>query len=87
MSLCWGMASTALLMSTVVKSALCAGLFELLPSKMCCVGLVSRVFVEWSKPVLCGCKGDIRVDYVQYKAFCDFGWCAEACYIRVFKAV
>ena len=22
-------------------------------------------------------QGDIRMDYVQYKAFCDFGWCAE----------
>ena len=47
-SLCRGMASKALLMSTVVKSVLCAGLFELMPSKMCCVRLVSKVFVECS---------------------------------------
>ena len=33
-------------MSVVVKSVLCAGLFELMPSKTCCVGLVSKVFVE-----------------------------------------
>ena len=45
-SLCRGMASKDLLMSTVVKSALCAGLFELMPSKTCCVMLVSKVFVE-----------------------------------------
>ena len=40
----------ALLMSTVVKSVLCAGLFELMPSKTCCVRLVSKVFVE------CNCR-------------------------------
>ena len=45
-SLCQGMASKALLMSTVVKSVLCVGLFELMPSKTCCVRLVSKVFVE-----------------------------------------
>ena len=45
-SLCQGMASNSLLMSTVVKSAFCAGLFELMPSKTCCVRLVSKVFVE-----------------------------------------
>ena len=45
-SLCQGMASKALLMSIVVKSILCAGLFELMPSKTCCVMLVSKVFVE-----------------------------------------
>ena len=44
-SLCREMASKALLMSTVVKSVLCAGLFELMPSKTC-VRLVSKVFVE-----------------------------------------
>ena len=33
-------------MSTFVKSVLCAGLFELVPSKPCCVRLVSKVFVE-----------------------------------------
>ena len=44
--LCQGMASKALLMPMVVKSVLCAGLFELMPSKTCCVGLVSKVFVE-----------------------------------------
>ena len=40
------MASNALLMSIVAKSVLCAGLFELMPSKTCCVRLVSKVFVE-----------------------------------------
>ena len=76
-SLCLGMASKALLMSTVVKSVLCADLFEFMPSKTCCVRLVSNVFVEYNGRKLCWCKGDIIVDYVQYKAFCDFGWCAE----------
>ena len=42
-SLWRGMASNALLMSIVVKSVLCAGLFELMPSKTCCVRLVSKV--------------------------------------------
>ena len=32
-------------MSIVVNSILCAGLFELVPSKACCVGFVSKVFV------------------------------------------
>ena len=36
------MASNALLMSIVVKSVLCAGLFKLMPSKTCCVRLVSK---------------------------------------------
>ena len=45
-SLCRGMAQKALLMSIVVKSVLCAGLFEFMPSKTCCVRLVSKVFVE-----------------------------------------
>ena len=78
-SLCRGMASKALLMSIVVKSVICAGIFELMPSKICCVRLVSKVFVECNGQTLCcvGCKGDIKVHYVQYKAFCDFGWCAE----------
>ena len=44
-SLCRSMASKALLMSTVIKSVLCADLFELMPSKTC-VRLVSMVFVE-----------------------------------------
>ena len=39
-SLCLGMASKALLISIVVKSVLCAGPFELMPSKRCCVRLV-----------------------------------------------
>ena len=39
------MASKALLMSIVVNSVLCAGLFELMPSKACCVRFVSKVFV------------------------------------------
>ena len=43
-SLWRGMALNALLMSIVAKSGLCAGLFELMPSKMCCVRLVSKVF-------------------------------------------
>ena len=64
-------------MSTVVKSVLCAGLFELMLSKTCCMRLVSKVFEECSGRNLCWCREDIRVDYVQYKAFCDFGWCAE----------
>ena len=50
-SLCRGMASKALLMSIVVKSVLCAGLFELMPSKTCCVRLVSWLFVECTKLV------------------------------------
>ena len=40
------MASKALLMSTVVKSVLCADLFDLMPSKTSCVRLVSKVFME-----------------------------------------
>ena len=39
------MASKALLMSIVVNNVLCAGLFELMPSKACCVRFVSKVFV------------------------------------------
>ena len=45
-SLCRGMASKALLTSIVVKSVLCEGIFELMPSKTCCVRLVIKVFVE-----------------------------------------
>ena len=48
MSLCWGISSNALLMSNVVKSALCVSRFELMQSKMCFVRLVSRVFVKCS---------------------------------------
>ena len=48
-SLCQGMTSKALLMSIAGKSVLCADLFELMPSKTCCVRLVSEVLVE--------CKG------------------------------
>ena len=44
-----GMASKALLMSSVTRSVLCAGLAELMPSKTLCVRSVRRVFVE--------CKG------------------------------
>ena len=53
------MASNALLMSIVVKSVLCAGLFELMPSKICCVKLVSKVFVESSgrNPCCVGARG------------------------------
>ena len=53
------MASKALLMSAVVKSVLCAGLFELMPSKTCCVRLVSKVFVECNgrNPCCFGARG------------------------------
>ena len=53
------MASNALLMSIVVKSVLCAALFELMPSKICCVKLVSKVFVECSgrNPCCVGVRG------------------------------
>ena len=47
-SLCLGMASNALLMSTVINNVLCAGLFALMPSKECWVRPVSRVVVECS---------------------------------------
>ena len=47
-SLFQGMASKALLITIVVKSVLCAGLFELMTSKTCCMRLVSKVFVECS---------------------------------------
>ena len=43
-------------MSTVVKSVLFAGLFELMPSKTCCVRLISKVFVECNGRNLC-CVG------------------------------
>ena len=58
-SLCRGMASKALLMSTVVKSVLCAGIFELMSSKTCCVRLVSKVFVECNgrNPCCVGARG------------------------------
>ena len=46
----------ALLISVVVKSVLYAGLFELMPSKTCCVRLVSKVFVECNGQNLC-CVG------------------------------
>ena len=54
-----GMTSKALLMSTVVKSALCAGLFELMQSKTCCVRLGSKVFVECNgrNPCCVGARG------------------------------
>ena len=45
-SLCQRTASNDLLISIVVKSDLCAGLFELMPSKTRCVRLVSKVLVE-----------------------------------------
>ena len=51
------MASKAFLMSIVVKSVLCMGLFELMPSKTCCVRLVSKVFV--------GCNDQTHVVWVQ----------------------
>ena len=40
------MASNALLMSIVVKGALCVIIFEFMPSKMCCVRLVHKVLVD-----------------------------------------
>ena len=62
-------------MSIVVKSVLCAGLFELLPSKTRCMRLVSRVFVQCSgrNPCCVGAMGKSG----RYKAFCVFGWRAE----------
>ena len=58
-SLCRGMASNALRMSIVVKSVLCAGLFELMPSKTCGVRLVRTVFVECNgrDPCCVGARG------------------------------
>ena len=46
-------------MSIVVKSALCASLFELMPSKLWCVRLVSKVFVECNgrNPCSVGARG------------------------------
>ena len=46
-------------MSIVVKSVLCACLVELMPSKMCCVRLVSKAFVECSgrNPCCVGASG------------------------------
>ena len=46
-------------MSIVDKSILCAGLFELMPSKTCCVRLVSKVFVECNgrNPCCVGARG------------------------------
>ena len=41
-----GMASKALLMSSVTRTVLCGGLSELMPSKTLCVMSVRRVFVE-----------------------------------------
>ena len=54
-----GMASKALLMSSVTRSVLCGGLAELMPSKTLCVRSVRRVFVECSglKPCCDGSKG------------------------------
>ena len=54
-----GIKGFTLLMSTVVKSVICAGLFELMPSKTCCVRLVCKVFVECSgrNPCCVGARG------------------------------
>ena len=41
-SLCRGMTSNALLMSIVIKTILCAGIFEMMPAKTCCVRLLVR---------------------------------------------
>ena len=53
------MASKALLISSVTRSVLCAGLAELMPSKTLCVRSVRRVFVECSgrKPCCDGARG------------------------------
>ena len=58
-SLCLGIASNALLMSIIVKSALCVGLFELIPSTTCSVRLACKVFVECSgrNPCCVGGRG------------------------------
>lgn len=57
--LCRGMASNALLMSNVTSRVLCAGLIELMPSKILCVRSVRRVFVECRglKPCCVGARG------------------------------
>ena len=54
-----GMASKALLMSSVTRSVLCAGLAELMPSKTFCVRSVRRVFVECKglNPCCVGARG------------------------------
>ena len=72
------MASNALLMHIVVKSVHCAGLFELMPYKTCCMRLVVQCLwnvmvktrVEWM-------QWGHQDGYVQYNAFCDFGYHAE----------
>ena len=51
-SLFWGMASNALLISIIVKSVLVC-LFELMPSKTYCVRFDSNVFVECRDPSTC----------------------------------
>ena len=62
-------------MSTVVivKSVLCASLFELMPSKTCCVRLVSKVFVECNgrNPCCVGARGFVNVKggFVQGELF------------------
>ena len=50
----------------LLKVFFCAGIFELMPSKTCCVRLVSKVFVECSGRTSCcmGARRDIRVHYV-----------------------
>ncbi len=73
-----GMASKALLMSSVTKSVLCAGLAELMPSKTFCVRSARRVFVECSglKPccdvakgmcgvVICSARRSVTLEGVQ----------------------
>ena len=59
------------LLMSIAKSVLCVGLFELMPSKMCCLRLDSCVFVECSgRNLFCvgaihsALKMDIRVDFV-----------------------
>ena len=74
-----------LLMSIVVKSVLCAGIFELMPSKTCCVRLVGCLWNVMVETRVVGVQRDIRVDYVQYKAFCDFGWRADRVVLWVYR--
>ena len=61
----------ASLMSTVVKSVLCAGLFELIPSKTCCVRLVSKVFVECSGRNPCCVGGRGTSGWIMFSIRCS----------------
>ena len=73
------MASKVLLISTVVKSVICPGLFELMPSKTCCMRFVSKVFVECSgrNPCCVGARGTLGWIIFSIRRCVIFGWCAE----------